>query len=215
MEADGPPVVHVTQGTYDVDPADLLLPALDGLATADVRVATATGGPALPPDRVPANARQAPLLPYDWLLPRTSVVVTNGGWGGVLAALAAGVPWWSRAARWTSPRAPGGSRRREPVRTCVPAGPPHPRVEKRLHAIFTELDLSEEARTRRRVAVVLTHPSTPLTDGAGRRHPRSVTSAPPTTRPIEIDSCSPRQHGDPALLTDTPPGEPEAPHEPA
>ena len=41
---------------------------------------------------MPANARQAPFLPYDRLLPRTSVTVTNGGWGGVLASLAAGVP---------------------------------------------------------------------------------------------------------------------------
>jgi UDP:flavonoid glycosyltransferase YjiC (YdhE family) len=84
--------VHVTQGTYDVDPDDLLLPALAGLAGAGVRVAAATGGADLPASRVPANARQAAFLPYDQLLPRTSVMVTNGGWGGVLAALAAGVP---------------------------------------------------------------------------------------------------------------------------
>ncbi|MGY1750407.1 glycosyltransferase [Modestobacter sp. SYSU DS0511] len=86
------PLVHVTQGTYDVDPADLLLPALAGLADADVLVAASTGPAGLPDAQVPANARQAPFLPYDRLLPRTSVVVTNGGWGGVLAALAAGVP---------------------------------------------------------------------------------------------------------------------------
>jgi UDP:flavonoid glycosyltransferase YjiC (YdhE family) len=88
----GRPVVHVTQGTHDVAPADLLLPALSGLADAAVTVAAATGGAPLPEDAVPANARQAGFLPYDLLLPRTSVVVTNGGWGGVLAALAAGVP---------------------------------------------------------------------------------------------------------------------------
>jgi UDP:flavonoid glycosyltransferase YjiC (YdhE family) len=88
----GRPLVHVTQGTYDVVPTDLLLPALAGLAGADVTVAAATGGAALPADRVPANARQAAFLPYDRLLPRASVVVTNGGWGGVLASLAAGVP---------------------------------------------------------------------------------------------------------------------------
>ena len=41
---------------------------------------------------MPANAHQASFLPYDRLLPRTSVTVTNGGWGGVLASLAAGVP---------------------------------------------------------------------------------------------------------------------------
>jgi UDP:flavonoid glycosyltransferase YjiC (YdhE family) len=85
-------VVHVTQGTYDVDPRDLLLPALAGLAGLDVHVAVSTGGTLLPPESVPPNARQAALLPYDRLMPRTSVVVTNGGWGGVLASVAAGVP---------------------------------------------------------------------------------------------------------------------------
>ena len=84
--------MHVTQGTYDVDPADLLQPALAGLAPLDLQVAAATGGALLPGDRVPPNARQADFLPYDQLLPRASVVVSNGGWGGVLACLAAGVP---------------------------------------------------------------------------------------------------------------------------
>lgn len=88
----GRPLVHVTQGTYDVDPADLLLPAMAGLAGSGISVAAATGGSELPASQVPANARQAAFLPYDRLLPRTSVMVTNGGWGGVLAALAAGVP---------------------------------------------------------------------------------------------------------------------------
>jgi UDP:flavonoid glycosyltransferase YjiC (YdhE family) len=64
-------VVHVTQGTYDVDPEDLLVPALQGLAALDVRVLAATGGAPLPEERVPANAHQAALLPYDLLLPRT------------------------------------------------------------------------------------------------------------------------------------------------
>jgi UDP:flavonoid glycosyltransferase YjiC (YdhE family) len=92
MEADGRPLVHVTQGTYDVDPADLLLPALSALAGAAVQVAVATGGAPLPAELVPGNAHQAPFLPYDRLLPRTAVMVTNGGFGGVLAGLAAGVP---------------------------------------------------------------------------------------------------------------------------
>ncbi|WNY34233.1 hypothetical protein Q9Q99_01540 [Curtobacterium flaccumfaciens] len=41
---------------------------------------------------LPANARVATFLPYDQLLPRCSVVVTNGGFGGVQRALAHGVP---------------------------------------------------------------------------------------------------------------------------
>ena len=53
----------------------------------------ATGGrplESLPP--LPANARAATFLPYDELLPRTSVYVTNGGYGGVQYALRYGVP---------------------------------------------------------------------------------------------------------------------------
>ena len=41
---------------------------------------------------MPPNARVADLIPYAALLPRTDVMITNGGWGGVLAALAHGVP---------------------------------------------------------------------------------------------------------------------------
>lgn len=44
----------------------------------------------LPP--LPANARAAAYLPYDELLPRTAVYVTNGGYGGVQYALRHGVP---------------------------------------------------------------------------------------------------------------------------
>ena len=88
------PVVHVTQGTYNTDPDDLLRPALEALAGEDVLVVAATGSAARSelPFPVPANARVTGLLPYDELLPRTAAVVTNGGWGGVLATLAAGVP---------------------------------------------------------------------------------------------------------------------------
>jgi UDP:flavonoid glycosyltransferase YjiC (YdhE family) len=41
---------------------------------------------------LPANARAAEYLPYDELLPRTDVFVTNGGYGGVQYALRYGVP---------------------------------------------------------------------------------------------------------------------------
>lgn len=88
------PVVHVTQGTYNTDPRDLLLPTLEALADEPVLVVATTGrrgqvGLGRP---VPDNARTTDFLPYDELLPRTAVVVSNGGWGGVTAALAGGVP---------------------------------------------------------------------------------------------------------------------------
>ncbi len=88
------PVVHVTQGTvanFDYD--QVIAPTLRALADEDVLVVVATGGrplDTLPP--LPANARAATFLPYDELLPRTSVYVTNGGYGGVQYALRFGVP---------------------------------------------------------------------------------------------------------------------------
>jgi UDP:flavonoid glycosyltransferase YjiC (YdhE family) len=68
------PLVVVTQGTHDVVPTDLIEPAIEGLAGLDVDV-IATSGRRGQTD-----------------VPRTAVFVTNGGWGGVLASLAAGVP---------------------------------------------------------------------------------------------------------------------------
>lgn len=88
------PVVHVTQGTTNVDPGDLILPTLEALADEDVLVVVGLGHRTapLPRGRVPANARVAEMVPYPQLLPRTSVVVTNGGFGGVVQALRHDVP---------------------------------------------------------------------------------------------------------------------------
>lgn len=90
--ADEPrPVVFVTQGTFDIDPADLLMPTLDGLAHDPVRVIGTTAGAAYE-GHVPANARLVDYVPFPAIVPHASVGVTNGGWGGVLAMLATGVP---------------------------------------------------------------------------------------------------------------------------
>ncbi|OBB58137.1 glycosyl transferase [Mycobacterium sp. 852013-51886_SCH5428379] len=88
------PVIHVTQGTVaNVDYRQTIAPTLHALADDDVLVVVTTGGrplDTLPP--LPANARAATYLPYDELLPRTAVFVTNGGFGGVQYALRYGVP---------------------------------------------------------------------------------------------------------------------------
>ena len=94
-ELDGSrPVVHVTQGTLaNVDFRQVIAPTLEALADEDVLVVVSTGG--RPLDTLPAlpeNARAATYLPYDELLPRTDVYVTNGGYGGVQYALRYGVP---------------------------------------------------------------------------------------------------------------------------
>lgn len=57
-----------------------------------VLVVVSTGGRDLPDRALPAHVRVAPYLPYDQLLPRTDVLVTNGGYGGVHYAMEHGVP---------------------------------------------------------------------------------------------------------------------------
>ncbi|OBA82485.1 glycosyl transferase [Mycobacterium sp. 1164966.3] len=88
------PVVHVTQGTIaNVDYRQAIAPTLQALAGEDALVVVSTGGRPLDTlPKLPENARAATFLPYDELLPRTAVVVTNGGYGGVQYALRYGVP---------------------------------------------------------------------------------------------------------------------------
>ncbi|NYF10254.1 MGT family glycosyltransferase [Leifsonia sp. AK011] len=100
-ELDGTrPVVHVTQGTIDnVDLSRLIGPTVEALGShrADAPLVVVTlggrGRESLAPlGTLPPNVRVADYLPYDKLLPLCDVVVTNGGFGGVLQALRAGVP---------------------------------------------------------------------------------------------------------------------------
>lgn len=88
------PLVHVTQGTVaNTDYGELVGPTLAALADQPVQVAVTTGGRALgtlPP--LPANAFASEYLPYDELLARTAVLVTNGGYGGLHHAMRYGVP---------------------------------------------------------------------------------------------------------------------------
>ena len=57
-------------------------------------VIASTGGPPVEsiPVALPPNARAATFLPFDRLLPKVSVMVTNGGYGAVNHALSLGVP---------------------------------------------------------------------------------------------------------------------------
>lgn len=93
-DLDGKTVVHVSQGTIaDADLEDLVLPTIRGLADRDVLVVATIGRGS--PDALgplPANARAATFIPYNELMPRVDVFVTNGGFGGLGHALAHGVP---------------------------------------------------------------------------------------------------------------------------
>ena len=90
----GRPVVHVTQGTIEMDFSRLLIPTLQGLAEEELLLVATTGNKpkeslALP--SLPDNARLETFIPHAHLLPHTDVMITNGGYGGVQQALAHGV----------------------------------------------------------------------------------------------------------------------------
>ena len=93
------PVVVVTQGSLaNGDLTELVVPTVRGLADLDVLVVAATAREDGPDDvrrelgQVPANTRLAAFVPFDRLLPRADVLITNGGYGGVHTALHHGVP---------------------------------------------------------------------------------------------------------------------------
>jgi MGT family glycosyltransferase len=96
-DLDGPrKVVLVTQGTVaNGDLNRLVGPALTALANEpDLLVIVTTGGQPVDavPGPIPANARVASYLPFEWVLPKTDVFVTNGGYGSVNQALSHGIP---------------------------------------------------------------------------------------------------------------------------
>jgi MGT family glycosyltransferase len=89
-------LVLVTQGTVaNRDFGQLVGPALQGLAEEkDLIVIVTTGGQpteSIPVD-IPANARITEFLPYEYVLPKVDLLITNGGYGTVSMALAHGVP---------------------------------------------------------------------------------------------------------------------------
>jgi UDP:flavonoid glycosyltransferase YjiC (YdhE family) len=89
-------VVLVTQGTVANHNFDLLIaPTLAALANEpDLLVIATAGGRPIDtiPGSIPGNARVASYLPFEWLLPKVDVFVTNGGYGSVNQAMSFGIP---------------------------------------------------------------------------------------------------------------------------
>jgi UDP:flavonoid glycosyltransferase YjiC (YdhE family) len=157
-------VVLVTQGTVANHDFGLLVgPALQALAgEPDILTVVTAGGRGLDaiPGPIPANARLAPYLPFEWLLPRIDAMVTNGGYGSVNQALSFGIPLvaagltedkadvnariaWSGAGIDLATNAPTPAAIRQAVRTVLDA-PGHRREAQRLAAAFAAYDAKAE-----------------------------------------------------------------------
>jgi UDP:flavonoid glycosyltransferase YjiC (YdhE family) len=89
-------VVLVTQGTLANHNFGLLIaPTLAVLANEpDLLVVVTAGGRPIGaiPGPIPGNARLASYLPFEWILPKVDVFVTNGGYGSVNQAMSFGIP---------------------------------------------------------------------------------------------------------------------------
>jgi UDP:flavonoid glycosyltransferase YjiC (YdhE family) len=89
-------VVLVTQGTVaNHDFGLLIAPTLAALANEpDLLVVATAGGRSVDaiPGPIPCNARLTSFLPFEWVLPKVDVFVTNGGYGSVNQAMSFGIP---------------------------------------------------------------------------------------------------------------------------
>ena len=89
-------VVLVTQGTLANHNFGLLVgPTLTALANErDLLVVATAGGRPIDaiPGPIPNNARISQYLPFEWILPKVDVFVTNGGYGSVNQAMSFGIP---------------------------------------------------------------------------------------------------------------------------
>jgi MGT family glycosyltransferase len=156
---DGRRVVLVTQGTVANDVRRLLVPAIRALAGTPVLAVVTTGNSPLGTETarsLPANVRVERYVPYHWLLPHVDVMVTNGGFNGVGAALAHGVPLvvagageekadvaarvaWTGAGLSLGRRAPTPRRIRRAVGTVL-TDPRYREAARRLRAQYRALD---------------------------------------------------------------------------
>jgi UDP:flavonoid glycosyltransferase YjiC (YdhE family) len=91
----GPPLVYLTLGTvFNLESGDLFSRTLAGLRTLPINV-VATVGEDIDPAELgpqPANVRIERYIPQELILPECSLVVSHGGSGSVLGALAHGLP---------------------------------------------------------------------------------------------------------------------------
>ncbi|KAJ4424683.1 hypothetical protein N0V82_000611 [Gnomoniopsis sp. IMI 355080] len=94
-----PCVIGITQGTFAVDPTTLLIPAIEALCDDDSLLLVV---PSMHATSIRAglvergldlrNVRLAEWVPYDLLLPKCQILITNGGYGSVTQSLSHGVP---------------------------------------------------------------------------------------------------------------------------
>ncbi len=92
----GKPVIFITQGSVNIsDHSKLIVPALKALQSSGAMVVVATGSGSTDSLQTQFGSETVfidPYIPYEFIMPHASLIITNGGFGGVITALAHGVP---------------------------------------------------------------------------------------------------------------------------
>ncbi|KAG9604023.1 UDP-Glycosyltransferase/glycogen phosphorylase, partial [Aureobasidium melanogenum] len=88
------PLVVVTSGTAaSADVEQLIMPTIEACRSLPVRVVVCAVNVHPPKDySIPENVKVAKWIPFEELFKHASLVVSNGGFGGITQAFAAGVP---------------------------------------------------------------------------------------------------------------------------
>ncbi|KAK1533525.1 MGT family Glycosyltransferase [Colletotrichum paranaense] len=92
---DAKSIIGITQGTFAMDPTSLIIPAIKALQDDKSHllvVPSKLADEIRDKVKIEDNVRIADWVPYDLLLPRCRLLVTNGGYGSVTQALSHGVP---------------------------------------------------------------------------------------------------------------------------
>ncbi len=172
-------VVVVTQGTAaNGDLTALVQTTFDALADReDLLVVAATGRDDADELTPPPNARVGGFIPFELLLPRAELLVTNGGYGGSLQALSHGVPLV--LAGDTEDKIEGTARLAWSG-AGVNLATGHPTVEAVREAVGTVLSDPRFAQGARRVQAEIAahHPYDEIEDAVLELLARSETTAP-------------------------------------
>jgi len=92
----GKPIIFITQGSVNIDNYDkLIIPALKAVQHLDATILVVTGKEFVEDLRSQfqqENIIIEEFMPYALILPNVSLMITNGGYGGVITALNYGVP---------------------------------------------------------------------------------------------------------------------------
>jgi UDP:flavonoid glycosyltransferase YjiC (YdhE family) len=176
-------IALVTQGTAANHNFGLLIaPTLQALAKeTDLLVVATTGGRPVEaiPGPIPANARLAQYLPFEWILPKADVFITNGGYGSVNQALSFGIPLvtagltedkadvnarvaWSGVGINLATNEPAPQPLRDAVRTVLDT----PNYRSRASLMAAEFDAME---TRSEIVRIVSEIARPATESGSRQ----------------------------------------------